>query len=125
VRLRPFNLADLDALYAIQSRQDVMRYLYGEPRSLNQVHDVLAERSRRSTIEYEGDRLFLAIERRDTGAMIGDVSLYWASAEHKQGEIGYVLHPEHQGQGLGREAAAMMLELGFYRTGTASDHWKV
>ena len=113
LRLRPFTLDDLDALYAIQSRPDVMRYLYGEPRSRAEARDVLATRAQHPTIEKEGDRLFLAMERRDSGAVIGDVSLRWLSAKHKQGEIGFVLHPDHHGQGYGREAAVEMLRLGF------------
>jgi RimJ/RimL family protein N-acetyltransferase len=57
--------------------------------------------------------LVLAVERRDSGALIGDVNLRWLSAEHQQGEIGFVLHPDHHGQGFAREAATEMLRLGF------------
>lgn len=113
LRLRPFTLADLDALYAIQSRPDVMRYLYGEPRSRAEVHDALVQRASHPTLEREGDRLFLAVERRDSGFVIGDVSLLWLSAQHQQGEIGFVLHPEQHGQGYAREAATEILRLGF------------
>ncbi len=113
LRLRPYTPDDLDALHAIQSRPDVMRYLYGEPRSREEVRDVLATRVCHPTIEREGDRLFLAMERRDSGTVIGDVSLHWLSAEHRQGEIGFVLHPDHHGRGYGREAATEMLRLGF------------
>jgi RimJ/RimL family protein N-acetyltransferase len=117
LRLRPFTLADLDALYAIQSRPDVIRYLSGEPRSRAEVQAMLAFRAGHPTIEQEGDRLFLAMERRDTGVVIGDVSLRWLSAEHQQGELGFVLHPDHQGQGYGREAAVEVLWLGFEELG--------
>jgi RimJ/RimL family protein N-acetyltransferase len=117
LRLRPYTADDLDALHAIQSRPDVMRYLYGEPRSREEVRDVLATRVRHPTIEREGDRLFLAMERRDSAAVIGDVSLHWLSAEHRQGEIGFVLHPDHHGRGYGREAAMEMLRLGFAEMG--------
>src|SRR5690349_19569807 len=47
------------------------------------------------------------------GAVIGDVSLTWVSEAHKQGEIGFALHPDYQGKGLAREAAEVMLRLGF------------
>src|SRR5579875_4139557 len=111
--LRPFAEGDLDALYAIQSRPDVARYLYWEPRSRREVSEVLAARARRRTLEAEGDTLVLAIERRDSGILIGDVNLRWLSAAHKQGEIGFVLHPAHHGQGYAGEAAREMLRLGF------------
>ena len=111
--LRPFTLDDLNALHAIQSRPDVTRYLYWEPRSRDEVYEALAARARRTTIEAADDILVLAVERRDSGAVIGDVNLHWLSEEHQQGEIGFVFHPAHHGQGYGREAAVEMLRLGF------------
>lgn len=113
LRLRPFRAEDLDALYAIQSRPDVTRYLYWDARPLDDVRLVLADRLRQDRIVSEGDKLNLAMERRDTGALVGDVNLVWVSREHEQGEIGFVLHPDHHGQGLAREGAEVMLELGF------------
>lgn len=111
--LRPFTMDDLDALYAIQSRAGVTRYLYWEPRSREEVRESLAARTRYTALDAEGDTLVLALERRDSGAMIGDVNLHWLSATHQQGEFGFVLHPDHHGQGFGREAAVEMLRFGF------------
>lgn len=111
--LRPFAIDDLDALYAIQSRPDVNRYLYSDPRTREEVAEVIATRARRTALEAEGDTLVLAIELRDTGALVGDVNLHWLSDVHKQGEIGFVLHPNYHGQGYAREAAVEMLRLGF------------
>jgi RimJ/RimL family protein N-acetyltransferase len=117
LRLRPFAADDLDALYAIQSRADVARYLYWNPRSREEVGEVLMARARQATIGIEGDTLVLAIERRDSGTVIGDVNLSWRSAAHRQGEFGFVLHPDHWGRGYGREAASEMLRLGFEELG--------
>ncbi|MDP9364833.1 MAG: GNAT family N-acetyltransferase [Chloroflexota bacterium] len=111
--LRPFAAADLDALHAIQSREDVTRFLYWGPRTREQVADGLAARAGQTALLAEGDALVLAVDRRDSGALIGSVNLIWVSAEHRQGEIGFVLHPDHQGQGFAGEAAAEMLRLGF------------
>lgn len=113
LRLRPYTLDDLDALHAIQSRPDVARYLYWGPRSRDEVYVALAVRARHTALEAEGDTLVLAMELRDSGTVIGDVNLHWLSAEHQQGEIGFVLHPDHHGRGYGREAAIEMLRLGF------------
>ena len=111
--LRPFRAADLEALHAIQSREDVARFLYWEPRTREQVAETLEARAGQIALLAEGDGLVLAVERRGSGALIGSVNLIWVSAEHRQGEIGFVFHPDHQGQGLAGEAAAELLRLGF------------
>ena len=113
LRLRPFRLDDLDALHAIQSRADVTRYLYEHPRSQDEVAVVLKARLAMTTLEREGDKLVLAVELAESGTLIGDVNLAWRSAEHRQGEFGFVFHPAFHGRGYGREAAVEMLRLGF------------
>ena len=59
----------------------------------------------------------LAAERRDDGRVIGDVSLSLRSVFHRQGEIGFVFHPDVQGRGYGREAATAMLHVAFGEVG--------
>ena len=54
----------------------------------------------------------LAVELRATGELIGDVMLM-VDAEHRQGEIGFILHPDHQGHGYATEAARAMLAIAF------------
>lgn len=81
------------------------RYLYWDARSREEVLAELEARAGRTELEAEGDRLDLALELRDSGDVIGDVNLQWLSSEHRQGEIGFVLHPDHHGHGYAAEAA--------------------
>ncbi len=111
--LRPFTMDDCAAFYAIRSRSDVVRYLYEEPITLVEVNDLMPKRMQRTALVDEGDVLGLALERRDTGEMIGDVVLIWTSVAHQQGELGFVLHPDHHRQGFAREAPEAILKLGF------------
>jgi RimJ/RimL family protein N-acetyltransferase len=111
--LRPFVEEDLDALYDLRSRPEVARYLYWEPNSREEVARELDRRRRQRTLEREGDDVHLAAVLREGGLVVGDVSLDWLSEQHRQGEIGFVFHPDHQGKGLAREAATEMLRLGF------------
>ena len=113
--LRPLGQEDLEAMFAIRSRPDVARYLYWEPRSREEVADSIA--TSRSTLEDEGQALRLAVVRRDLGFVIGDVLLGWESRQHMQGEIGFIIHPDHQGKGFATEAAREMLKLGFQGLG--------
>jgi RimJ/RimL family protein N-acetyltransferase len=111
--LRPFAPADLDALVAIQSRDDVTRFLYWDPRTAAEVREVLDRKIHSTTIVAEGDSLSLAAVLRESGELIGDCSLHWVSAEHRQAEIGFIFHPDHHGHGYATEAAAALLALAF------------
>jgi RimJ/RimL family protein N-acetyltransferase len=117
LRLRPYAKTDYDELYDIQSRPDVTRYLYWGPRDRTEVGESLELKLRASHLDEEGDNLTLAVVLPETGALIGDVQLIWTSRDHRQGEIGYVMHPDHSGRGYATEAAEVMLWIGFERLG--------
>jgi RimJ/RimL family protein N-acetyltransferase len=111
--LRPYTEHDFDALYDIQSRPDVVRYLYVGTRDREQVRESLRQKIAASGLREEGDNLTLAVVLPETGELIGDVILIWHSRDHRQGEIGYTFHPDHGGHGYATEAAEVMLRLGF------------
>jgi RimJ/RimL family protein N-acetyltransferase len=131
--LRPYLMSDFDDLYDIQSRPEVARYLLIGARDRDQVREALADKIQAtlpdgaggsltesegsSLIEGEGGSLSLAVVLPETGAVIGDVVLFLRSQEHRQGEIGYVFHPDHGGRGYATEAARTMLRLGFEEFG--------
>jgi RimJ/RimL family protein N-acetyltransferase len=111
--LRPYTPDDLDDLYRIQSRQDVTRYLYWAARDRDEVREALEKKIRSSVLGDEGDELTLAVVLPETGVVVGEVLLVWLSREQRQGEIGYVFHPDHGGRGYATEAAEVVLRLGF------------
>jgi RimJ/RimL family protein N-acetyltransferase len=111
--LRPFRDDDIDAFHAIQSREDVVRYLYWGPRSRDEASEMLDRRKLQAAIDKEGDGLHLAGELRATGELIGHFSLFYRSAQHGEGEVGFVVHPDHHGKGYATEGARAMLRLGF------------
>jgi RimJ/RimL family protein N-acetyltransferase len=113
--LRPYVAGDLDALHDIQSRPEVTRYLLYDARDRDQVRKVLDERMQADLIER--DALNLAVVLPETGALIGDVVLFLRSQEQRQGEIGYVFHPDYGGRGYATEAARALLGLGFEHYG--------
>ncbi|WP_084959681.1 GNAT family N-acetyltransferase [Thermoactinospora rubra] len=113
--LRPFTLEDLPAYHAYGSRPDVVRYLYWQVRDLPASRAALEQAMTRTSLQAEGDALELAVTSRASGELLGSVLLFWRSQEHRQGEIGYVLHPDHHGHGYATEAARVMLHLGFDR----------
>lgn len=114
LRLRPYTMDDLDDLADIRRRAEVMRYLYEDVQSREEVAEALHRRATSLTaLRREGDGMVLAVELKETGRVIGDVSIRWVSEEHRQGDIGFIFHPEYHGKGYAHEAAREMLRLGF------------
>ena len=116
--LRTMTDADVDDLHAYQSREDVCRYLMYEPRSREQVVEKVAKHSQALVLGGDGDYWQLAIERADdAGRVIGDLYFTIASVANATGEIGWVLNPDHAGQGYMTEAATAVLEIAFNELG--------
>ena len=44
---------------------------------------------------------------------MGDCTIWSTSQEHRQGELGFILHPDHHGHGYATEACRPFLELAF------------
>ena len=111
--LRPHHTDDLDDLLEFHSDPDVVRFLPWPVRDRDETMAALAAKLDQATLTEPGEWLVLAIELRETRTVIGEVLLKWASAEHKQGELGFVLGGKYHGKGYAAEAAAEMLRLGF------------
>ncbi|GAA4760284.1 GNAT family N-acetyltransferase [Citricoccus nitrophenolicus] len=109
--LRPHREADVDWLYRVYSRPDVSRYLLDEPSSLEDAQKRISERIPRDDLDGGHGSLSLVIEREHLP--IGDVLLWFTDREHRVAEIGWVLDPDHGGQGFATEAARAVLDLAF------------
>jgi RimJ/RimL family protein N-acetyltransferase len=97
----------------MQSDEEVVRYLYYDVRSLDEVRPALARKMAGMSVAGEGDGLAAAVVLRDTGELIADISLWIVSEGHAQGELGFVVHPAHQRKGYATEAARPMLDFAF------------
>jgi RimJ/RimL family protein N-acetyltransferase/protein tyrosine phosphatase (PTP) superfamily phosphohydrolase (DUF442 family) len=109
--LREFEMSDKDACHAYGSDPEVVRFMTWGPNSPEQTRDYL-QRVTRS--EGEERRTFeLALVLREENVLIGGVGMRIRSAEHREGDIGYVLHRQYWNRGLVTEAARRMLDFGF------------
>lgn len=113
LRLRPFNRGDVDAVYSYRRREDVARYLFDVALSRDQCAQAVQARIGQVALEIDGDKVILAVELLESCALIGEVSLICRSMEARQGEVGWIFSPDHQGQGFATKAANAMLDLGF------------
>ena len=117
--LRPFEAADFDALYAMQSDPEVARYLYLEPRTLEETQVQLGRKIAGAAWNAEDDWLSCAAVDRASGQVVADIALHWVSAEHKTAELGFISAPDHQGKGYATEASRPIVDWvfaqGFHR----------
>ena len=111
--LRPFEDGDLSALDRMQSDAEVARWLYNDPRTLEETRAHLARKIAGAQLTAEDDWLSAVVVERETGNAVGDMALHWVSEQHKTGEIGFTLDPAYQGRGYATEAARAFLTFGF------------
>lgn len=113
--LRPIDPeGDADAIHAYLSREDVCAFIPIEPRTREQVVErYRQERFSRTALTEPGQALALAVVRKDTGVLVGDVLLMWNDGANRGAEIGYVFDPAQHGHGYATEAARALLRLGF------------
>lgn len=115
LRLRPLTVEDLPALLAYRGRADICRYLPFPPMTREVLLSRLAGDFARTEITEPGQSLTLGVELAgaDVSPLIGDVVLFFRSAEHRGGEVGYVFDPRFHGCGYATEAVAGLLDLAF------------
>jgi RimJ/RimL family protein N-acetyltransferase len=127
--LRPLTEDDVEDVLAYRGRSDVCRWVPFEPMSrsevLGRIHSSLAQltdegQALTAGVELPAARVPEAVadrQRDRRGVVIGDVVLMWHSREHSTGEIGYVFHPDHSGQGFATEAVQALLDIAFETCG--------
>jgi [ribosomal protein S5]-alanine N-acetyltransferase len=101
--LRPLAENDLDALHAIQSDPEHMRY-YPHPYSREETREWIERRIRE--IAERGHSLW-AVQDRATGAFLGNVGPVVQTVDGvEEVELGWSITPERTRQGIASEAAA-------------------
>jgi len=111
--VRPFVLEDLDDVHALQRDPEVVRYLPWPVRSRDESLQWLRGRMAAQTLEVDDDVVAPLDGVGDDGRVIGSITLFLRSVEHRQGEIGFVLERAAQGRGYAAEATRAVLDVAF------------
>jgi [ribosomal protein S5]-alanine N-acetyltransferase len=111
LRLRPFNDADLDALFALHSSAHVLRYWDAPPWSERERAERFIAACQHMAEEGTGTRL--AVDRGSDGAFIGWCSLTRWNPDYRSASMGYCLDDAAWGQGYATEAGRALLQWGF------------
>ncbi|GAA1184790.1 RimJ/RimL family protein N-acetyltransferase [Kitasatospora gansuensis] len=111
--VRLWDEADQERAFDIYSRWEVAKWLGSTPRALETPDEAaaLVERCRaRSADPRYG---VWAVQRRDTGTVVGSVLLMPLPDGDGEVEVGWHLHPDSWGHGFATEAARGALAKGF------------
>lgn len=111
LRLRPLRADDAEALFAVFSDPEVMRYWSTPPwTSIDQAHQRIAADTAGMAA---GEHLRLGIERQADGRLVGQCTLFDIVPSCRRAEIGYCLARHAWGQGLMHEALQALVAHGF------------
>ena len=113
--LRQLQDDDVHELFALRTDERVNRFLdRPPPESLNDVREFIAKINQ---VTRDNEGLYWVITRKNEDKLLGTIGLRNFEPEQYQAEIGYELHPDHQGQGFMHEAMTHVLAYGFGRLG--------
>lgn len=110
--LRGHNVSDLEAVHRLWSEETVVRYITGQPSSREECWDKLLKYAGMWPLMGFG---YWAMTEKHSGEFLGDVGFLQrdAPADAYTGaapEIGWAISPDHEGQGLAREASSAAIK---------------
>jgi len=115
LKLRSLEDKDLTTLYALRSNEQVNRYLDRPP--ARSVEDVQAFISKIRDGIAGNQSFYWAIALKDQPGLIGAICIRNLSIDRQTAELGYELHPDHQGKGYMQEAITLVIRFAFERIG--------
>ncbi len=110
LRLRPFRKNDLADVHSYASDPDVVKYMTFGPNTKKDTKDFLSRtieaNKKLPRLQYD-----FALERRDSGKLIGACGLYLRGP--LEAEVGWTLNKDYWNNGYMTEAAKALIEFGF------------
>ena len=109
--LRRITPEDVNAIFALRSNVDVMKYI-ARPLCEN-LEDALALIHSIEQKLSSNEGINWAITLKGNNTLIGFIGHYRIKWEHFRSEIGYMLSPDFQGKGIITEAVKLVVDYGF------------
>ncbi|RPF30304.1 GNAT family N-acetyltransferase [Streptomyces sp. TLI_185] len=112
LELRELAIEDADAVLAIYGSPEATEHLSFEPRTREQVGQIVARSLASATAEPRSEYALAVIER-DTNQLIGFGRLAMDPHQQRAATFGFALRPDAWGVGYGLETVRLLLGLGF------------
>lgn len=107
--LRRFTLEDLESFQAYRSDPVLAQYQGWDPMSYEQARSFVDGQARQA-LGAGGEWLQVAVTRRETGEVIGDLGVCVVDESEGVVEIGFTVAQSAQGRGYATEAVSAMIE---------------
>ena len=109
--LRRVVASDVNEMFELRSNPETMKYI---PRPLLRNHDEALAHIKMMDDKIENNEgINWAITLKGTDSMLGVIGHYRIQPEHYRAEVGYMILPEFQGQGITTEAVQCVVSYGF------------
>jgi ribosomal-protein-alanine N-acetyltransferase len=109
--LREVTLNDVNEILFLRSDANVLTYLDKAPEE--SVEETISFLGRIKKDMENNDGILWGIAFKESDIIIGTICYWRIEKAHYRAEIGYVLHPAHQGKGIMDEAIKAVLQYGF------------
>lgn len=111
VCVRPISESDLPSLLAVNSDEEVVKFLGHAP--WQAMAEAEAWFARISKLQAAGSALEFVIVARQTGSVIGRCGLFDFEKAEEHAALGYILGRAHWGKGFMREALTVLIDAAF------------
>jgi ribosomal-protein-alanine N-acetyltransferase len=97
--LRPLQSTDVEAVASYSTKPEFIRFLPLPPQTMESAAEFVGQAVANGQPDPKGDWLF-AIQIREEPMLIGIIRIGVRSVEHRQGDLGYAVHPDQLGEGI-------------------------
>ena len=112
IYLRPYNIQDLEAVHEYASIPEVSKYQEWGPNTIDDTKNYLNLCIEKSNHQPAYDFEF-AICLKENNKLIGGCRIWRITEQSSVLELGYIINPKYQKQGLALEAAKLLIDFGF------------
>ena len=109
--LRELKIEDENEIFVLRSDERILKYL-DIPRA-ETVDDARKFIARIIDLVKKNESIMWGINLKDSDKLIGTICLWNISEDNTMADIGYMLHPDFQGQGIMQEAIVQVIGYGF------------
>jgi RimJ/RimL family protein N-acetyltransferase len=111
LRLRPFQSDDVDAIASYSTKPEFIRFMPLPPQTIESAADFVGRIVADGQLDPKNDWHF-AIQVGEAPRLIGTIRIGVREPEHRQGDVGYAVHPDYWGKGYASEALRRVLTFG-------------